>query len=87
MAPEEIRPWLIRTPFIPLRFHLSDNSHYDVMKSEFVMLGRTVLLLGMRRDIDSPYFDEPILLTLGQVTRVIPLVEAMPSVNAPTGGN
>ena len=82
MAPDEIAPWLNRKPFIPLRVFLGDGAQYDVPKPEFVMLFRTSLLLGMRRNIDSPYFDEPILLNLGQITRIEPLVELMPVAQA-----
>ncbi len=84
VAPDEIAPWLNRRPYIPLRFFLSDGVHYDVMKPEFVMLFKTSLLLGVRRNIDSPYFDEPILLNLSQLTRVEPLVEHMAT--QPAGG-
>jgi hypothetical protein len=77
MAPDEIAPLLSRRPFVPLRFHLSDGHHYDVLKPEFTMLLKTSLLIGVRRNVDSPYFDEPVFLNLGQLTRVEPLVEQM----------
>lgn len=76
MAPEELRGWLRRAPFIPLRIHVSGGIHYDVSNPEFVMLGHSVILIGLRRDVDSPFFDEPVMVSLGHIIRVEPIIPA-----------
>jgi hypothetical protein len=78
MSPEELGKWLKRRPFIPLRIHVAEITHYDIFIPDMVMIGRTSIFIGARRDIDSEYFDEPIMVAMRHITRVEPLVEAMP---------
>jgi hypothetical protein len=80
MSPEELNAWLKRRPYIPLRIHVAEKIHYDIMNPEFAMIGRTSLFIGLRRDIDSPLFDEPVMVAMRHITRVEPLVEAAPNV-------
>ena len=75
MLPSELKGWLDREPFIPLRLHVSGGVHYDVFKPQFVMLGHSMILIGLRREIDSPYFDEPVMVSLLHVIRVEPILE------------
>lgn len=75
MAPEEIQDLLIRRPFVPLRFHVSGDVKYDVHNPHMAHVGRSILFLGLARDIDSPYFDEPVLVSLQHVIRIEPIVE------------
>lgn len=79
MSPEEFSGWLNRRPYIPLRIHVSGGVHYDVLNPNFVMVGKSVILIGLRRDIDSPLFDEPVMVALAHVIRVEPIVEAIPA--------
>lgn len=76
MSPEELNSALRRRPFVPLRIHVSDGVHYDILVPDMVMIGRTILFIGLRRDVDSPFFDEPVWVALRHITRVEPIVEA-----------
>ncbi len=78
MSPEELNSALRRRPYIPLRIHVTDGVHYDIPIPDMAMIGRTILFIGLRRDIESPYFDEPVWVALRHVTRVEPIVEAAP---------
>lgn len=79
MSPEELNSWLRRRPYIPLRIHVTDGVHYDIPIPDMAMIGRTALFIGLRRDIDSPLFDEPVMVSMRHVTRVEPLIEAAPA--------
>ena len=75
MSPEELSGWLQRDPYIPLRIHVADRVHYDVLNPNFVMVGNKVILIGLRRNIESPYFDEPVMVSMQHITRVEPILE------------
>ena len=77
MSPEEINSVLKRRPFVPFKVHVTGNVEYEVRQPEMVMLGRTILFIGQRRDIDSPFFDEPILVAVRHITHLEPIVEAV----------
>lgn len=76
MSPDELNSALRRRPYIPLRIHVTDGVHYDVPIPDMVMTGRTILFIGLRRDVDSPYFDEPVMVSMRHVTRVEPIITA-----------
>lgn len=76
MSPEELNSALRRRPFVPIRIHVTDGVHYDIRVPHMVMIGRTILFIGLRRDVDSPFFDEPVWVALRHVTRVEPIIEA-----------
>lgn len=76
MSPEELNSALRRKPYVPIRVHVTDGVHYDILNPEMAMIGRTILFIGLRRDIDSPYFDEPVMVSMRHVTRVEPIIEA-----------
>ena len=76
MTPNELRCHVTRRPFVPFRIHVAEQATYEILKPEMVVIGTTVLFIGLRRDIDSPYFDEPALVALRHITRVEPIIEA-----------
>lgn len=76
MSPEELNSLLRGRPFMPFRIHVAEQATYEIRNPEMAVIGRTVLFLGMARDVDSPYFDEPVLVTLRHTTQVEPIVEA-----------
>ena len=75
MSPEELNSALKRRPFMPFRIHVTGGVEYDIRIPKMVMIGRTILFIGLRRDINSPYFDEPAWVALRHVSRVEPIVE------------
>jgi hypothetical protein len=79
MSPEELRSLLQRRPFMPFRIHVSDEASYEVRKPDMVSIGRTILFLGLVRDVQSEFFDEPVLIALRHITRIEPIVEAIPA--------
>jgi hypothetical protein len=78
MSPDEIKNMLSRRPFVPFRVHVAEITHYDIFQPEMVMIGRTCLIIGLKRQIENDYFDEPVIVALRHITRLEPLVEAMP---------
>lgn len=76
MSPEELNSALRRRPYIPLRIHVTDGVHYDVFNPEMAKIGRTILFIGFQRNVDRPFFDEPVMVSMRHVTRVEPIVEA-----------
>ena len=76
MSPEELSGALKRRPFVPFRIHITDGAQYEIRIPDMVMIGRTILFIGLRRDIDSPFFDEPVWVAMRHITRVEPIVEA-----------
>jgi hypothetical protein len=73
MSPGELKAWLKREPFLPVRLHMTDHSTFEVRHPEWIMVGFSTAVVGTRRDPSSEIYDEPILLKLSQITRVEPL--------------
>lgn len=73
MAPEILCEWRNRTPFQPFRIHVVGNVHYEVARPGFVLVGRTVVFVGLRKDVESPFFDDPVLVPLKYITSIEPL--------------
>lgn len=76
MSPDELNSALRREPFLPFRVHLSNGVHYEVRNPQMAAIGRTILFIGLTRDVDSPYFDEPVWVALRHITHIEPIVEA-----------
>lgn len=79
MSPDELNSWIRRRPYIPLRVHVTDGVHYDIPIPDMAMVGRMVLFIGLRCDVQSPLFDEPVMVSMRHVTRVEPIVEDAPA--------
>ena len=76
MSPDSIRAMLDRRPFIPFRVHVSDQVSYDVTNPRMCVIGGAVTFIGMnRRDSQSEYFDEPVIVANRHITRLEPLVD------------
>jgi hypothetical protein len=75
MAPEAIRAMLERRPFIPFRIHVSDQVSYDVTNPRTCVIGGAATFIGIARDSDSPYWDEPVIVANRHITRLEPLVD------------
>jgi hypothetical protein len=76
VSPEALRDMLTRVPFIPFRLHISDQASYDITNPRMVMVGGSVLVIGInRRDSASEFFDEPVIVANRHITRVEPLVD------------
>lgn len=79
MSPEEISSLLKRRPFLPFKVHVTGNVEYTIREPEMTVVGRTVLFLGQRRNVESEFFDEPILVSMRHITHLEPIVEAAAS--------
>ena len=76
MSPDSIRAMLDRRPFIPFRIHVGDVAHYDIAKPRMVVIGHVATFIGInRRDSQSEYFDEPVIVANRHITRLEPLVD------------
>lgn len=78
MSPQEIRKMLRRSPFIPFRLHVSDQSHYDIVNSEMMVVSDRTTVIVLARpgkvSFSEDHFDEPLLIDNLHVTRLEPLV-------------
>lgn len=80
MPPESIGAMLDRRPFIPFRIHISDEASYDIMNPRMVFIGGAVTVIGInRRDSQSEFFDEPVIIANRHITRLEPLVDEVAS--------
>jgi hypothetical protein len=71
---------LERKPFIPFRIHVSDQASYDITNPRMVFLGGAVTVIGInRRDSQSEFFDEPVIVANRHITRLEPLVDEVAS--------
>jgi hypothetical protein len=76
MSPESIKTMQERQPFIPFRIHVSDQSHYDITRPALVMIGGAITIVGIVRNVQSEFFDEPVIIANRHITRLEPLIEA-----------
>ena len=81
MAPQEIHKLFKREPYIPLRIHVVDGSHYDVMSRSDIFIDMLSLAIGVNPD-ESGLFREAIYVSPSHVSRIEPLAQQSPS-----GGN
>ena len=72
MTADDLRTWITRRPFVPFRVHVVGGSQYDVPDPTFVMQGRTWVFFGLRKDVTSFQFDDPVLLMMHHIERVEP---------------
>ena len=78
MSPDELAPYFNRRPYLPVRLHLTEGESIDVRNPHMVVLGKTTIVIGIQRNIDSPYYDEPVMLALAHIRKVEPIIEAVP---------
>ncbi len=76
MSPESIRSMLNRRPFCPFRLHTSDGRHFVITKPDLVMIGGAVTVVGIVRDVQSEFFDEPVIIANRHILSLEPIVEA-----------
>ncbi len=76
MSPDEAYAAIYREPHGPVRVHVTGGVRYDVLRPEWARVGRSVLVIGLRKDVASPFFDEPVMVELRHVERIEPIVEA-----------
>lgn len=75
MNPQELKSMLERRPFIPFRIHISDQASYDITRPELVVVGGSMTFIGMIRNVQSDFFDEPVIIANRHITRLEPLIE------------
>ncbi|HEY1191894.1 MAG TPA: hypothetical protein VGE74_29960 [Gemmata sp.] len=75
MSPEALKSLLIRKPFLPFRLHVADQTSYDITKPDMVMIGGAVTFIGLVRNVQSEFFDEPVVVANRHITRLEPIVE------------
>jgi hypothetical protein len=74
MRPDDIREFLQRKPFQPLRITVADGRCFEVRQRELVMLGRASMVVGIPAPGETePIFDRQVLLSLSDVVKMEPL--------------
>ncbi len=60
-------------PFVPLRIHFSDGSHYDIRHPEMITVSRTVISLAICGRADATMPERIVLCDPLHVTRLEPI--------------
>ena len=72
MRLDEIRAHVRKQPFQPIRVFISDGSFYDVLHHDFMLIGRTEVVIGLASDPDDfpkqKAFIDPV-----HITRIEPI--------------
>jgi hypothetical protein len=79
MSPEDLKALLSRRPFLPFRLHITGGVTYDITFPEAALLSRSVLVIGVKRDVKSEFFDEPNGVALRHIIQAEPIVEDAPA--------
>ena len=66
-------------PFIPFRLHLTGGTTFDITNPEFITVGKRIAAVFVRRDPNSPYFDEPAWVSLVHIVYAEPITEPAPA--------
>ena len=74
VGPEDLNALCRAKPFVPFRLHVTGGTTYDITNPEFISIGRRVAFVGVRRDPNSEYFDEPVIVALVHMTQVEPII-------------
>jgi len=73
MRPEDIREFLQRRPFQPIRITLTDGRTYDIRHPELAMVGRSTVAIGVPAPNDpSPVYDRLVTVSLLHIMQVEP---------------
>ena len=73
MRPEDIREFLQRRPFQPIRMTLTDGQTYDIRHPELAMVGRSTVAIGVPAPNDpSPVYDRLVTVSLLHIMQVEP---------------
>ena len=73
MRPDDIRNFLNRRPFQPIRITLTDGRSYQVRHPELVMVGRSVIVIGFpAADESEPVFDRFVWVSLIHIMQIEP---------------
>jgi predicted RNA binding protein YcfA (HicA-like mRNA interferase family) len=73
MRPAEIQKQLKTQPFVPMRMHISDGSHYDVRHPEMVIVSHSVVAVAVFGKDDAEQPEHVILCDPVHITRLEPI--------------
>jgi hypothetical protein len=74
MRPEEVDSLLQRTPFQPIRIHVSGGRSHDIVDAQTAHVGNDTVVLGIYDT--GMRFPRWWLLSLSQITEIEPLTPA-----------
>jgi hypothetical protein len=69
--PEELRDVTRRQPFRPFRIHVSDQSHYDVVHPDLMMIGERSIVIGIPGRRPGVYA-RTVYVALADIVRIDP---------------
>jgi len=72
MRIDDIRAHVRKQPFRPIRVFVSDGSYYDVLHHDFMLIGRTEIVIGLASDPDD-FPEEKAYVDPLHITRIEPL--------------
>jgi len=73
MRPAEIQKQVKTQPFVPMRIHLSDGSHYDIRHPEMVIVSHTVVSVAVYGKDDTSLPENVIFCDPIHITRLEPI--------------
>lgn len=75
MSPEALREMLNRKPFIPFALNLSDGRHFAITRPELVFIGGATTIIGILRNVENEFWDEPVIVANRHITSLDPIIE------------
>lgn len=73
MRPAEIQKQIKGQPFVPLRMHLSDGSHYDIRHPEMVTVSLSVISVAVFGKRNGELPERIVLCDPIHITRLEPI--------------
>jgi hypothetical protein len=86
MRPEDLLEMLRTRPFKPIRIHMTDGHHYDIVHPEAVMVLRSRAIVGLRPHPARGYFERSEDISLLHIVRTSE-ISAVGSEAASSPGN
>jgi hypothetical protein len=83
MTFEDLRSYLKKRPFTPLRLYVSGGETFDIHHPELCVVGYSSVFIGFPspEDADSPVYARYTVVDWNQIVRLEPLSSAKPGTN------
>ncbi len=72
MRLDDIRAHIRKHPFQPIRVYVSDGSHYDVLHHDFMIVGRSEVVIGLASDPED-FPQQKAFIDPVHITRIEPI--------------
>jgi hypothetical protein len=70
MLYEEFTSFVRRTPFQPYRIVMSNGERYDILHTDFALVGIDSIVVGFQPNPDEMKYDRSVLVSFNHVVRI-----------------